>query len=406
MGDYSIVKAQLPVLGLGGHNLLVLLDPDGNVVAELDGEAADANGNSKPIGYLPSDRLLVNEHIGGKEGFYSPDLDKTTIASGDQKTIMNFWNAAKAARDQINRLSLQYPAFGFGNNSNSVASTLIAAMGLNDAPIPGLPRLTPGAGSILLEPEAIQNILRQYNIKAPPSEVVPDASSAPQSGSPPARAPQQLSPSLPVPAAKGPTSLGGPDGPTLLVPPVGPTSPRVAPSPPAPAPGRRSDIPPDVAPTSAQATPTAWPFLSADPVLEKHFNGRPNLPQATAQFQLPLTDPNALASPLPDTASGDNTPSLVRRLVNLSAPARPDAPSLAPDSQNPFDNGNASFGAVASSAVDAPSSQPLLGIVSGKPMPDYPVWPSIFQTKDQPSNDQSAGDVNELVQRWLHLANA
>jgi hypothetical protein len=54
MGDYRIVKAQLPVLGFGGHNLLVLLDPDGNVVAELDGEATDADGNSKPIGYLPS----------------------------------------------------------------------------------------------------------------------------------------------------------------------------------------------------------------------------------------------------------------------------------------------------------------------------------------------------------------
>ncbi|WP_298254740.1 M23 family metallopeptidase [Bradyrhizobium sp.] len=52
-------------------------------------------------------------------------------------------------------------------------------------------------------------------------------------------------------------------------------------------------------------------------------------------------------------------------------------------------------------AGDAPpfssaSPPPLLGIFSGKPMPDWPVQPSIFQPKDQ-----SSPDDNELFQRWM-----
>jgi hypothetical protein len=53
----------------------------------------------------------------------------------------------------------------------------------------------------------------------------------------------------------------------------------------------------------------------------------------------------------------------------------------------------------ASASVDAPSlspasAPPLLGIFSGKPMPDYPVWPSIFATDGRPSPDD-----DELYQR-------
>jgi len=76
------------------------------------------------------------------------------------------------------------------------------------------------------------------------------------------------------------------------------------------------------------------------------------------------------------TAKDDSTP--VRRLVNLSSPASSDAPSLAPA-----------------------GSPLLLGIVSGQPMRDYPVRPSIFQTKDQSSSDD-----DELFQRWLRMVDA
>jgi hypothetical protein len=305
MGDYRIVKAQLPVLGFGGHNLLVLLDPDGNVVAELDG---DGRGRQ-----FQADRLfaVVNEYSGGQGGFYRPDLAQTTIASGD-KTIMNFWNAAKAAQDQINLLSLHYPFLGFGDNSNSVARTLIAAMGLNDAPIPGFPRVTPGDETILLEPEAIRNIQRQYNIKAPRSEVAPDAVQSEQTaandGSPNAPGDNlQTRASNDTPLLRVSNAIGVTSG--------------------------EETAPPGSLPTN----PTP-----------------PGVAANTTNNDVPVRR-------------------LVGRVVNLSTPPASDsAPDLIGDPQAAFDG---RFGSLATSpagtALDdngKPASKPVLGLFSGKPM--------------------------------------
>ena len=42
-GTYSIVESQYPIVGgIAGHNLLVMKDPNGNVVGELDGLATTA----------------------------------------------------------------------------------------------------------------------------------------------------------------------------------------------------------------------------------------------------------------------------------------------------------------------------------------------------------------------------
>ena len=68
---------------------------------------------------------------------------------------------------------------------------------------------------------------------------------------------------------------------------------------------------------------------------------------------------------------------LSSRVVNAS-PASGDAPTLGPE-----------------------SAQPLLGIYSGKPMRDYPVWPSIFAT-----DDRSSPDDDELYQRWRRFLDA
>jgi hypothetical protein len=256
-GRYRIFEAQLPLVGgLGGHNLLVVVDPDGRVIGELDGLATGADGKVKPIGYLPSDRLKIYPYPGAN--YYRPDLTKAELASGDRTTIMNLWSAARAAGERINALDLQYPFLGMGQNSNSVASTLIAAMGLAEPAMPDSAPIVPGARSILLDPRAIRDIQRQFNIGAPQPQDTPDAASqsdgpdqsspldtarwpfgpvgapsgrrgAPQVGnSRSAVTPVQTSPARPVPGAQGPTSTGGRPAPVLpparpgLRPPSGP----------------------------------------------------------------------------------------------------------------------------------------------------------------------------------------
>jgi hypothetical protein len=91
----------------------------------------------------------------------------------------------------------------------------------------------------------------------------------------------------------------------------------------------------------------------------------------------------------------------VSRIVNLAPPSPNNAPQLAPGQPNPFDaqfaNGTPNQGASPQLATNqgASSSRPL-GIFSGKPMPDWPVPPPIFQARDQ-----SAPEDNELFQRWM-----
>jgi hypothetical protein len=101
-----------------------------------------------------------------------------------------------------------------------------------------------------------------------------------------------------------------------------------------------------------------------------------------------LTAPGALgnisapAPQLPDPgkrSEADDPPvRVLSRRADLS-PAAGDAPTPAPE-----------------------AAPPLLGIVSGKPMRDYPVRPSIFATAD----DRPSPDDNELFQRWMRWVDA
>ncbi|MGY8633214.1 hypothetical protein RAD15_12125 [Bradyrhizobium sp. 14AA] len=259
-GQYRIVKAQLPLIGgVAGHNFLVLIDPDGNVIGELHGLATGADGLPKPIGHLPSDELRGYHD----QRFYKPNFAQTELASGDQAEIMKRWDAGRAVLDKINARNIHYPWMGLGQNSNSFASTLIAAMGLTESPMPGGASVVPGARSMLLDPKDIQDIQRQFNIGAARSGDAPNSGSQPggvdqpspldsakrpfgsvgapgdRTSAPPVRAPRSLVtppqdlPSTAVSGAKGPTSLGGPNGPAPLTPPLRPRS--QAPTRPAPA---------------------------------------------------------------------------------------------------------------------------------------------------------------------------
>lgn len=246
-GQYRIVKAQLPLIGgLAGHNFLVLLDPNGKVVGELHGLATDAEGHPKPIGNLPSDRL--KSHSYNQTTYYDPEQAQTTLASGDQAKIMNLWTAATAAGNKMDGRDIHYPWMGLGQNSNSFASTLIAAMGLTEPPMSGGASVMPGARSMLLDPKDIRDIQRQFDIGAShsgdglnagwrPEDVgEPNAldsarwpfgpvgapigrTTAPPAGNPrSAVTPEQNLPRIAVDGAAGPTSLGTPNGPAPLVP--------------------------------------------------------------------------------------------------------------------------------------------------------------------------------------------
>lgn len=250
-GQYRIVKAELPLLGgIAGHNFLVLIDPNGKVIGEFHGLATDAEGRAKPIGNLPSDTL--KGHVDRR--WYQPDFAQAEVASGDQAKIMNLWNAAAAARTKMDALDIHYPWFGLGQNSNSYLSTLIASMGLTEPPLSGGAPVKPGARSILLDPKDIQDIQHQFSIGAARPEDTPNSGSQPDgigqpspldtarrpfgsvgaSGdrtiAPPARNPRSAVspppdlPSTAVSGAKGPTSLGGPDGPAPLAPALRPRS--------------------------------------------------------------------------------------------------------------------------------------------------------------------------------------
>ncbi len=86
-GEYTITESQLSVAGAGGHNLLVLKDPNGNVIGELDGLATSASGEIKPIGYLPTDTLKVYQY--DQATYYSDSQPQALVASGSQAQILN-----------------------------------------------------------------------------------------------------------------------------------------------------------------------------------------------------------------------------------------------------------------------------------------------------------------------------
>lgn len=183
---------------------------------------------------------------------------------------------------------------------------------------------------------------------------------------------------------------------------VGALAPQVAPSL-----GRWSELPNEEVPV----TLSAGPFLTAD---ASSLEGvlKYGVPDGT-ETALPPADPNAPGLSSQATMGSDNVPErrLVGRVVNLSAPASPNAPPLSPDwsdaasgaSSPPLAQISPTPNAIPSpsAANTQASAPPLLGIFSGKPMPDWPVRPSIFQTEDQASPDD-----NELFQRWMRWVDA
>jgi hypothetical protein len=80
---------------------------------------------------------------------YRSSQPQAVVFDGTEAATMDRWQAVRRAIEAINALNLGYPILGAGRNSNSLTSTLIAAMGLAEPLIPGA-RRAPGQGRLLL----------------------------------------------------------------------------------------------------------------------------------------------------------------------------------------------------------------------------------------------------------------
>lgn len=194
MGTYKIYKAQLPILGgLAAHNVILVEDHNGKIISEFNGLATkfDKNlpivnddeiglprvalnyGRFKPIGYKPSDRLVVYEdkdggyyETGNKDGS-SMLRNHQLVYEGSEDEVMQRVDMMRQAARELNKRDLRYPILGIVDivpplndgwmvNSNSIASSLLAAARLPDPDLGW--SLTPGEGKILFNIDEINNI--------------------------------------------------------------------------------------------------------------------------------------------------------------------------------------------------------------------------------------------------------
>lgn len=142
------------VLGLAGHNYLVLRNPENTIVQEFHGLATDnTTGEWKYIGANKTDVLMVWKFDGSKKYLAEKRFPGIILAEGDEQKIRTLWEQADSCKDIINKKRILYPTFGVSflqetENSNSVAYTLALCMGVDIRHI-GL--ITPGSRNNLLD---------------------------------------------------------------------------------------------------------------------------------------------------------------------------------------------------------------------------------------------------------------
>lgn len=163
-GNYKIVKSQLPIelpiIGkVAGHNFIVVLDPNNRPIHELNGLATSKNGEIQEVG-SPSDKLLVYNEQEAKRKFYHPSQNQEIVFEGSYEEVMHKFNLGYEIGQEINKRNFSYPKWGLGQNSNSVASTLLKGMNLKDPDL-GM-ALTPGENSLLIPEEELKRIRQNW----------------------------------------------------------------------------------------------------------------------------------------------------------------------------------------------------------------------------------------------------
>jgi len=170
---FRIVEAQLQILGgLGGHNLLVVLDQNNKVVHELDGLATDSSGHPVTMGVLPWsthlqgwDEVALAKEFGESVTYYKQSEPQATLFTGTQAQVDNLWGAALACMAKFNQAPPYYPPFGMGDNSDSFENTERVCMNLDRQPLSTSGALlVPFSNEVLLPGATINAIQQQHNI--------------------------------------------------------------------------------------------------------------------------------------------------------------------------------------------------------------------------------------------------
>jgi hypothetical protein len=196
MTGWAILAAELRIpreSAFAAHRMVVVANPDGEATRQLNGLASWLDRSTggwrhKPIGYLPTDRLRGYDTAHHRQTWMpingvAPGSWRLTpaVETGAARVLVNGLSEAEVgtrlapaieAMKRINALSagpeggagLPYPFLGFGPNSNSFFSTLLAAM---DFPEPAFARpaiLAPGAGGLLLPRSALGEIRARHSL--------------------------------------------------------------------------------------------------------------------------------------------------------------------------------------------------------------------------------------------------
>jgi hypothetical protein len=195
MTGWAILAAELRIpreSAFAAHRLIVVAKPDGDAARQLNGLAswfdqADRIWRHKPIGYLPSDRLRGYDTFTHPQTWMpiaglAPGSWRLTpaILSGAARVLADGLSEADVetrlapaleALKRINALragpaggaGLPYPFLGFGPNSNSFFSTLLAVMAFAEPKFARPALLTPGAGGLLLPRSALDEIRARHS---------------------------------------------------------------------------------------------------------------------------------------------------------------------------------------------------------------------------------------------------
>lgn len=98
--DYSVILSQLRIARPFGTTYWFLKIILVKLISEIDGLATSKNGETKPAGYLPSDRLKVFEF---KSTFlYKSSQAQIALINANKEISPNKWNVALNAITLIN----------------------------------------------------------------------------------------------------------------------------------------------------------------------------------------------------------------------------------------------------------------------------------------------------------------